>query len=113
LLVVGAFGEDSMAVGINGDQTQDINVDVGAAYVFRQLGSPADWEQLSYAKATNSDRSSAGIGGRELSFGNSLDISDDGQVLAVGAYRDNSDATGINGDQVNEDARLSGAVFVY
>jgi len=102
-----------MAVGINGDQAQEINVDVGATYVFRQLGSPADWEQLSYAKATNSDQSSAGIGGRELSFGNSLDMSDDGQVLAVGAYRDNSDATGINGDQVNEDARLSGAVFVY
>ena len=111
VLAVGAEGEDSIAVGINGDQTQGINVDVGAAYVFTRVPL-GDWTQTSYVKATNSDQSSTGFG-RELSFGVSVSLSDDGQALAVGAYRDNSDATGINGDEVNEDARQSGAVFLY
>ena len=42
-LAVGAPWEDSAAVGINGDQSNDASVDSGAVYVFR-LGSTA-WGQ--------------------------------------------------------------------
>jgi hypothetical protein len=113
LLAVGAEGEDSMAIGINGDQTQGVNVEVGAAYVFQRVPNSFNWVQLSYVKATNSDQSSYVGFGRELSFGNSVSLNGDGHTLAIGAYRDNSDATGINGDPVNENARHSGAAFVY
>lgn len=112
LLVVGADGEDSLATGINGDQTQGANVEVGAAYVFRRIAGTADWVQQSYVKATNSDQGILGFG-RELSFGAALTLSADGSALAIGGYRDNSDATGINGDQVNQNATQSGAVYVY
>ena len=112
-LVVGAEGEDSMSTGINGNETQFVNVEVGAAYLFRRESPSAAWTQISFVKAPNTDQSGSPSYGRELSFGNAVSISGDGQVLAIGAYRDSSDATGINGDQVNENARLSGAVYVY
>jgi hypothetical protein len=44
-------------------------------------------------------------------FGRSLSIS--GGTFVVGAYGDSSSATGVNGDQSNEDAAFAGAAYVF
>jgi hypothetical protein len=46
-------------------------------------------------------------------LGYSLALSADGQTLAVGAYGEQSNATGVNGDATDNSANLSGAVFVF
>ena len=100
-LVVGAFSEDSNATGVNGNQTNDSSPDSGAAYVFTRTGSI--WSQQAYLKASNTD-----TGDR---FGNSLAIS--GDTLVVGAWQEDSNATGINGNQGGNSATDSGAAYVF
>ena len=67
-------------------------------------------EQATYLKASNTGgRSSAsGVNGDE--FGDSVALS--GGTLAVGAPYESSNATGINGNQGNNGAPESGAVYV-
>ena len=102
-LVVGAPGERSNATGINGDQNDNlIQAGAGAVYVFRFDGT--DWGQQAYIKPSNSP------GGR---FGHSIAVSSDGNTLAVGAYAEDSNATGINGDQNDNSAATSGAVYLF
>ena len=101
-LAVGARGEASNATGIDGDQNNDGATDSGAAYIFTR--SAGSWEQQAYIKASNTDAND--------NFGYSISLSADGNTLAVGAWED-SDATGINGDQTNGDAKRSGAVYLY
>jgi hypothetical protein len=100
-LVVGAIGEDSNATGINGDQDNFLANDSGAVYVFIRSGTV--WRQQAYIKASNTD------GGDE--FGQSVAIS--GNTLVVGAHLEDSNATGINGDQDNFSAIDSGAVYAF
>ncbi|MFS1526412.1 histidine kinase [Microbulbifer sp. 2304DJ12-6] len=102
-LAVGAAYENSDATGIDGDQANNDLFDSGAVYVFSRTG--ATWAQQAYLKASNTDEL-----GR---FGRSISLSDDGNTLAVGAYGDNSDAVGIDGDQSNYSAFFSGAVYVF
>ena len=109
-IAVGATSESSLAVGVNGDQTQTSNVGVGAAYLFAWDGV---WNQVSYVKASNSDQSQFPGSGRGIEFGRSIALSQDGQALAVGGAAEPSDARGIGGDQANENASLSGAVYLY
>ena len=47
-VVVGAYGEDSNATGVNGDQTDNSSFNSGAAYVFVRTGSV--WSQQAYLK---------------------------------------------------------------
>ena len=42
-----------------------------------------------------------------------LALSDDGNTLAVGAGKEDSNATGINGTQTDNSATNSGAVYVF
>lgn len=100
-VVVGAFGEDSNATGVNGDQTDNSAEDAGAAYVFIRSGST--WSQQAYLKASNTDA--------EDVFGDSVEI--DGDTVVVGAWRADSNATGIDGDQSNNLANTSGAAYVF
>lgn len=88
-IVVGALCESSNATGINGDQ-QDNSADCsGAAYVFtREQGI---WRQQAYLKASNAET--------EDYFGGAVAIS--GETIIVGADREDSIATGVNGDQGN------------
>lgn len=94
-LLVGAFDEDSAATGVNGDDTDDSLSGSGAAYVFVRVGS--DWSQQAYLKASNT-----GFGDN---FGWRVALS--GEVLAVGAHHEDSTATGVNGEQ-NDDDGLPG-----
>lgn len=107
VLAVGAYSEDSAATGIDGEddyqEDTNYNEDSGAVYVFRQENGI--WQQSSYIKAPNSDEDDG--------FGYSLSLSDDGSKLAVGAWFEDSIATGINGDTTNNDGNNTGAVYVY
>jgi hypothetical protein len=100
-LAVGAPVEDSGAIGIGGDQ-QDDAASNGATYVFVRDGA---WSQVTYVKAAN-----AGMGD---AFGYGVALSSDGDTLAVGAYAEDSNATGIGGDSLDESSLESGAVYLY
>ncbi|MGM8227170.1 FG-GAP repeat protein [Cellvibrio sp. ARAG 10.3] len=60
---------------------------------------------IGYFKASNTDTSDW--------FGWSLDMSADGQTLVVGAPTEDSNATGINGDQASNTSPSAGAVYVF
>lgn len=102
-LVVGAPREDSNTTGVDGDQLDDSLTDAGAAYVFHR--SNGVWSQQGYLKASNT--------GYEDFFGSSVTIS--GEALAVGAEREDSQATGVDGDQGDGGSAgsESGAVYVF
>lgn len=101
LLAVSAPGEASTATGIDGDQAKNGARLSGAVYIFRRTGS--SWVPEAYLKASNA--------GERDGFG--LDLALSGDTLAVGACRESSAARGINGDQNNDDAPHSGAVYVF
>ena len=105
-LAVGAIGEDSKATGINGDQSDDLADNAGAVYIFRFDGT--DWSQQAYIKASNTDDGD-GFGGGIRRFA----LSGDGATLAVGAPGEDSNATGIDGDQSDNSADGAGAVYVF
>ena len=102
-LAVGATAEGSRATGINGDQSDRSAANSGAVYVFTR--SDGIWTQQAYVKASNTDASDQ--------FGASVALAADGNTLAVGANAEGSSATGINGDQSDNSASLSGAVYLY
>jgi hypothetical protein len=104
-LAVGAYLEDSNALGIDapGGQTDNSASSSGAVYVFTRSG--ASWTQQAYVKASNTGASDG--------FGWSVALSADGNTLAVGAIWEDSNATGVNGDQTNNSASYSGAVYLY
>ncbi|MEM7053398.1 MAG: choice-of-anchor D domain-containing protein [Pseudomonadota bacterium] len=55
IVIVGAWGEDSSATGVNGNQGNDVAADdSGAAYVFTRDGS-GNWSQQAYLKASDTD----------------------------------------------------------
>lgn len=125
-LVVGAPGETSSAKGVNGDASDTQTQGAGAAYVFKAIGSPLphglsiQWVQEAYIKASNTRPKadySVDIMGYYVrdpqSFGSSVAVSSDGNLVAVGAPGEGSNATGINGDQSDNSAIRSGAVYTY
>lgn len=101
-LAIGAYQDGSFATGINGDQTY-IAIGAGAVYTFKRDLNV--WTQRAFVKASNT-------ADRRL-FGYSVSMTADASLLAVGSYWDDSNATGINGDDINQAALLSGAVFVF
>ena len=107
-LVIAAREEDSGATGVNGDQSDNTQPDAGAVYVFVRDG--AGWSQQAYLKASNAQGSAPGdmFGDR---FGSSVSIS--GDTIVVGARMEDSNAIGVDGDQTNNGARRSGAVYVF
>ncbi|MGY3570229.1 FG-GAP repeat protein [Vibrio paucivorans] len=102
-LAVGAIHEGSSATGIDGDQTDNSASNSGAVYLFRRNGNV--WAQQAYIKASNTDEGDQ--------FGSSLALSADGNTLAVAAIYEDSSATGINDDQINNSSEKSGAVYVF
>ena len=106
-MAVGAYGEDSNATGINGDQTDNsftgLNSYTGAVYVFTRSG--ASWSQQAYLKASNTDNGDV--------FGSSVSLSSDGNTLAISATGEDSNATGVDGDQTDNSAAASGATYVF
>ncbi|MBL8840280.1 MAG: FG-GAP repeat protein [Planctomycetes bacterium] len=99
-VVVGATGEDSNAVGVNGNQNDNSMASSGAAYVFVRSGT--SWSQQAYLKASNTDASD-NFGGVAVS----------GDTIVVGAPWEDSNATGVNGNQSDNSRSNSGAAYVF
>ena len=102
-VAVGAFREDSVATGIDGNQDDNSTRNSGAVYVFVRNGEI--WRQQAYVKASNTDRNDH--------FGSEVSLNADGNTLAVVAANESSAATGINGDQSDNSASAAGAVYVF
>jgi hypothetical protein len=100
-LAVGAHGEASAATGVGGDQDDNSASGSGAVYVFTR--TEGVWAQAAYLKASNSEAYDY--------FGYSVSLSDD--TLAIGAHSEASAATGVGGDQDDNSASVSGAVYVF
>ncbi len=107
-LAVGAIYESSNQTTItNGTSASSNNSNEfsGAVYVYKRTGTT--WAQEAYIKASNNDASDY--------FGSSVAL--DGNTLAVGAYREDSNQTTITNDNStassNNSNSSSGAVYVY
>ena len=100
-LAVGAVNEASNTTGINSTPNESASY-AGAVYVFTRSGST--WSQQAYVKASNT--------GAGDNFGITVSLSADGNTLAVGAYGEASNTTGINSTP-NESASYAGAVYVF
>lgn len=90
-LAVGAIGQTSTARG------------AGDVHVFVRAGDT--WSQQAHLEGSNT--------GAGDYFGYSVSLSADGATLAVGAWFEDSSATGIDGDQADDSAGDAGAVYVY
>ena len=102
-LLVGANMEDSVARGLDGDQSDDTAADSGAAYLFTRAGS--NWRQDAYLKASNTDQFDE--------FAASVAISDDGRTLALGARTESGATRGVNGNEADNSAPEAGAAYVF
>jgi hypothetical protein len=100
-LLVGAPGEDSAATGIDGNQADNAAASSGAVYAFSRINGA--WTHYSYLKASNT--------GSGDEFGKALAVANG--TLAVGAPRESSSATGLQGIQSNNLASWSGAAYLF
>ncbi len=100
-VVVGIPGESSNATGVNGNANNTSASSSGAAYVFVRSGTT--WTQQAYLKASNT-RSGAYFG---------LPVAIDGNTIVVGSQYENSNATGVNGNQSDTSASGAGAGYVF
>ena len=109
-VAAGALDEDTMVPGINVVQSGHSGVvdgpddnSSGAAYVFVRNGTT--WTEQANFKASNV--------GKHDWFGIRLNLSGDGNTLAVGAPNEDSAAQGINGNQNDNSADEAGAVYLF
>lgn len=100
-VVVGAPGEDGGDTGVNGNQTDNNAANSGAAYVFVRNG--AMWSQQVYLKASNTGESDF--------FG--ISVAAGADTLVIGAQGEESNATGIDGNQADNSAPLAGATYLF
>ena len=100
-LAVGAPGESSSAVGVDGNQSDNSKSQSGAAYVFEK--GAGGWAQVAYIKASNTDS-------KDL-FGSTMALS--GDWLAVTAWNEASVATGVDGVQTDNSRPGSGAAYLF
>jgi len=90
-LAVGAYFESAVATTS------------GAVYVFTRSG--ATWSQQAYLKASTIDPDDR--------FGDRVALSGDGSTLVIGAYFEDSAATGVGGNETDDSAMESGAAYVF
>ena len=102
-LAAGAQLEDSFSRGINGNQQNNEATEAGAVYLFNRTSDT--WTQVDYIKSSNSEAFDE--------FGSSISLSHDGSILAIGAQFEDSEAEGVNGNQANNSAFDSGAVYIF
>lgn len=111
VLVVGADCENGTATGVwagdgGVDQQGPEHYASGAVFVFERAGD--DWLLLNYIKASNAAEKDR--------FGTSVALSADGSVMAVGAWGEDSNATGVTTDLgagSSDSLPDSGAVYLF
>ncbi|MEO8064501.1 MAG: integrin [Pseudomonadota bacterium] len=86
------------------DGPGDATADAGAVYVYNRDAS-GTWSQRAYLTASNADADDY--------FGRTLDISADGATLLVGAQAEDSFATGVNGNSLDNTVSAAGAAYVF
>lgn len=101
-VAIGARGEASAATGIGGNQADSSAPEAGAVYVFSNSGGNS-WPQEAYLKASNT--------GSGDCFGDALAL--DGDRLVVGAWGEDSAASGMNGNGANNSAEGAGAAYLF
>jgi hypothetical protein len=101
-LAAGALHEASCATGIDGDQTNSSCFGAGAVYAFSRTNG--EWRQEAYVKA--SSQSTFG-----QNFGWNVALGE--QLMAVGVPLESSCATGINGNQADNNCSVAGATYVF
>lgn len=99
-IVVGVVAEASDSVGVDGPRN-DNSYRSGAAYVFVRQGT--SWTEDAFLKASNA--------GAEDMFGTSVAIS--GDTIVVGADRESSAATGVDGSGADDSDHDAGAAYVF
>ena len=97
-IVVGVPRKEVNAFGGSNPQSE-----AGAAYVFVR-SSTGSWRQQAFISASNPDSAD--------NFGRTVSLTADGNTLAIGAPEEDSNATGINGNQLNAISN-SGAVYLF
>ncbi|MFP5441489.1 MAG: beta strand repeat-containing protein, partial [Gammaproteobacteria bacterium] len=102
-LAVGGSGESSNATGIDGDEANDSAPRAGAAWLFVRSGT--SWSRQAYLKAANAEAQDR--------FGTAVALAADGDTLAVGAHTESGGVAGINGDDADNSADSSGAVYLF
>jgi len=102
-MAIGAPYESSGSRGINGNQDDNSIYGSGAVYVYTRNGDK--WVQQAYVKASNP--------GQSDHFGGGVALSADGSAMAVSAYFEASNASGVNGNQNDDSLPQAGAVYVF
>ncbi len=103
-LAVGAFGDPSAAMGINGDQADMSASYAGAVYIFTRAAGNL-WSQSTFIKASNTRGSAY--------FGFSVSLSAVGDKLAVGSYGESCANAGVGANQMDSSAPQAGAVYTF
>lgn len=98
-----AVSADGSTIAVAAWRSPGGELNDGAAYIFRRAGTT--WAQQAYVTAAHP--------GAYDQFGYSVALSADGNTLAVGAINEDSAATGINGNDQDDSATDSGAVYVF
>lgn len=95
---------DTLAVGAKGEDAPNNSVSgSGAVYIFgRNQGT---WVQEAYIKSSNPDENDE--------FGFRVELSADGNTLAVGSTQEDGVGKGFGGDESNNTLEDSGAVYVF
>ncbi|MDI9319371.1 MAG: hypothetical protein QM530_02750, partial [Phycisphaerales bacterium] len=102
-LAVGNKNESRSGTGVNPAVTGSV-AGAGAVFVYTRADSLSIWVVQAYIKASNTGTSDL--------FGASVALSADGTTLAVGAYGEAGNGTGINPAN-NNLAAGAGAVYIY
>ncbi len=102
-LIIGAPDEQGVNGGLDSDESNNGVFQAGAAYVFVRAGG--EWPHQAYVKSP--------IPGIQHRFGLAVAMSANGETLAIGAHNENSGATGVGGNPLDDSSPKSGAVYVY
>ncbi len=102
-IIVGAVGDASNDIGVDGDSSNRENPDSGAAFIFSN--SEGIWTQDAYLKSSNGDAGDL--------FGRSVDVNSAGDLIAVGAPGESGSSEGVSGNEDSNDMGDAGAVYVF
>jgi len=92
---------DTLAVSLHNEDSYSLGDNHGAVEIYERTGSI--W---AFSTTLNSSNAEAGD-----TFGYAIDLSND--TLVVSARHEDSNATGVNADESNNDMAASGAVYVF
>ena len=106
-LAIGMHGDDSNLTGAFSTMPADNNLatNSGAVFVFTRAGSV--WAQQAYIKASNVNVSTP------ARFGRRFALSENGNILAVSAFREDGAGIGFASDPTSTAALDAGAVYMF